>query len=480
MAEQRAISAASVLIKIGGEVIGWATGFRVTENNNLFPVDIMGQLRTARYEPVAKKFAGSFDYIHIGAEPLSRLRTGPNHLSVMMEDSDHAVINWTPLSMTLEDVNTAGEVQGVIEVYGWVPESRTWQISYGNVLTSNCFGYDTEVITANGIKPIGSLAGTTQRVLTSGGRWVEAPFRSFGEQQLYKLTLQRQGVEKVIYTTADHRWFAKDRRSTYRHLSYGEFKTTELRPEVHKLEYSFSHGVKHCAKPSPFGVAHGFTFGDGSTVRDGKTAQRVAVVGEKFHALAPYFSQCVAHPRPDINAMEYSGLPDFFRAKPSLLENTAYLYGWLAGYFAADGSVTNGQVTLSSVKKENIEFVRELCAVIGIGTYSLRDQTVVSNLTGRDHTMYALSLMRDTIPADFFLLPHHKESFLDNGGQDIPPRNWTVKQVEALDRREEVFCATVPAYGCFTLGDNILTGNCAFVCTDVRELPVQHSYTPGL
>jgi len=144
MAEQRAISAASVLIKIGGEVIGWATGFRVTENNNLFPVDIMGQLRTARYEPVAKKFAGSFDYVHIGAEPLSRLRTGGG-LSVMMEDSDHAVINWTPLSLTLEDVHSSGVVQGVIEVYGWVPESRTWQISYGNVLTSNCAFVCTDV-----------------------------------------------------------------------------------------------------------------------------------------------------------------------------------------------------------------------------------------------------------------------------------------------------------------------------------------------
>lgn len=43
---------------------------------------------------------------------------------------------------------------------------------------------------------------------------------------------------------------------------------------------------------------------------------------------------------------------------------------------------------------------------------------------------------------------------------------WTVSLVLPTDRTEEVYCATVPQFGCFTLEGNILTGNCAFVSTE--------------
>jgi hypothetical protein len=71
----------------------------------------------------------------------------------------------------------------------------------------NCFAYETEVITDQGVKKIGDIAGTDQYLLTREGIWVKAPIRSFGKQNLYKLTLMRQGVVKEIYTTENHRWF---------------------------------------------------------------------------------------------------------------------------------------------------------------------------------------------------------------------------------------------------------------------------------
>ena len=71
----------------------------------------------------------------------------------------------------------------------------------------NCFAYETEVITDQGIKKIGAITGTSQYLLTREGVWVKAPIRSFGRQKLFKLTLIRQGVLKEIYTTENHRWF---------------------------------------------------------------------------------------------------------------------------------------------------------------------------------------------------------------------------------------------------------------------------------
>lgn len=328
---------------------------------------------------------------------------------------------------------------------------------------NNCFASDTEIITAEGIKAIGPLAGTTQTLLTRNGAWVSAPIRSFGRQRLYKVVVMRQGVEKVIHTTADHRWFARDRRNTRRNAGYAEFKTTDLRPDVHHLQYVFGQGVKNNVTPSPFGIAHGFTYGDGRTTPGDRNANRVVLIGNKDANLHKFFSMCPESSRAD--GTEFGCIPNAFRELPSIKENKSYLYGWLAGYFAADGSVGHGQVTLSSARIENINFVRDVCAVLGIGTYAVREDTRVSNLTEREHTMFHITLMRDTLPEEFFLIPEHRTNFLDNGGGEIQRRHWVVKSVEATDRYEDVFCATVPETACFALADNILTGNCMFVST---------------
>jgi len=49
-------------------------------------------------------------------------------------------------------------------------------------------------------------------------------------------------------------------------------------------------------------------------------------------------------------------------------------------------------------------------------------------------------------------------------GPDVEP--WFVVSVKETGREEEVFCATVPQYGNFTLADGLLTGNCGFTSTE--------------
>jgi len=339
----------------------------------------------------------------------------------------------------------------------------------------NCFARDTEIITEQGVKQIGDLAGTTQRVLSRNGKWIEAPIRSFGTQQLWKLTLTRQGVDKVIYTTRDHRWFAKDRRKPYRDGGNAEFQTHQLRPGVHHLQYSFGKGIKDIPL-SPFGIAHGFTFGDGAVKRDPRNSNTAILCGAKDKALEKYFALC---PRRDYeNQVVFSAVPNAFKELPSINENTSYLAGWLAGYFAADGSCAkDGSVVIASVSRANIEFVRDVCARIGVGYYAIREETRVSNLTNRDHTMYTLALMRGTLPSEFFLLDKHRENFLAGDPEGTKKRYWTVKAVEETDRVEEVYCATVPGEAAFTLDGNILTGNCAFVSSNEIDSDFTRPFT---
>ena len=342
----------------------------------------------------------------------------------------------------------------------------------GGAGLNNCLAAETELITRDGTKKIGECAGTKQTVLTKGGAWVEAPVSSFGKQRLYRIRLTRQGVSKDVFATAGHRWFASDRRKAYRDGGHAEFTTLELRPNVHRLQYVFGNGSK-LTSPSAFGIAHGVVFGDGTTVSGDGNANYIVLCGEKNQELLRYFHGCPTSPAE--SGVRVGSIPNHFRERPALRENKSYLLGWLAGYFAADGSVsTDGQVTISSSRKEDLEFVRDVCYVLGIGTYSINEDDRVSNLTNERHIMYRMTLMRDTLNDEFFILRSHRERFSDNC--EVSSRYWTVDSVEETDRFEEVFCATVDGYGAFALADNILTGNCAFVSTDTIDTDPTYAF----
>src|SRR5690606_1163479 len=61
-----------------------------------------------------------------------------------------------------------------------------------------CLAGDTRVITRQGVREIKDLAGGSHTVLTTRGRWVEAPFYSFGEQPTLRIHLTRNGQKKII------------------------------------------------------------------------------------------------------------------------------------------------------------------------------------------------------------------------------------------------------------------------------------------
>jgi DNA primase len=317
----------------------------------------------------------------------------------------------------------------------------------------HCLAGETGVLTEDGVVPIRELAGRTVRVLTGDGGWVEAPFKSYGVQPLMRITLTRNGRIKELYATDEHRWFVPPGRLRQHRR---EVLTKDLMPGD-RLSHSFpmSKVLNPATKPSPFGMARGFVFGDGHRENAGSVA---VLVGEKDAQLAYLFHGHRSWR--DHRGTRFYGMPAYFKDEPpSLDEDPAYLLGWLAGYFAADGCVADdGDAILNSADSENLEYVRRLCTRLGIGTYGIAKQSR-PGISGVVSDIYNVRLMAKGLPESFFLLDQHLERFRANR-KKYERKRWIVQSVEWSERVEEVFCAEVPEAHNFTLEDNILTGNC--------------------
>lgn len=319
-----------------------------------------------------------------------------------------------------------------------------------------CLSGQTKVMTWDGIVPIRELAGGAHKLLTTGGVWVDAPIQSYGQDKVSRIHLTRNGVKRVVNATADHRWIIRtDRAGVYRESTTATLKSGS------RLAYAYPPlGMLMKAGPAPFGIAQGFVFGDGTQTESG--GAHVFFHGEKREMLR-YFPEARQWGSEELPAV--GRLPRFFRALPPLNEAPGYLYGWLAGYFAADGCVSkDGQVILSSAVKENLEYVATLASHLGIGVYGLKRQYRLGK--GREVTpLYHLTFINSTLTGDFFVREKHRERFeaVMTDGR-IERRGWVVDGIETTALREEVFCATVDRTHAFALDGNLLTGNC-FGCS---------------
>ncbi|HEY1524505.1 MAG TPA: CHC2 zinc finger domain-containing protein, partial [Solirubrobacteraceae bacterium] len=266
-----------------------------------------------------------------------------------------------------------------------------------------CLAGETRVLTWDGVRPIRELAGGTHRILGRKGNWVDAPFYSFGVQRLLRLTLSRNGVTKDIYATPEHRWFVRAGKSR---SSEREETTQTLRPGD-RLVSKFPGTRIRNTTPSPFGIAHGLTFGDGTRLGDGSMAQLDA---EKDAELLKWFP--VSTTAQQGRQLLVYHLPAFFKQPPPLTESVSYLYGWLAGYFAADGCVSeSGTLMLNCASRETLEHVRAVCTRLGIGTYGITEQVRVGFEGREPSSLFRIILASSDLTEQFFLLDKHRFRF---------------------------------------------------------------------
>ncbi|HET6152151.1 MAG TPA: DNA primase [Marmoricola sp.] len=314
----------------------------------------------------------------------------------------------------------------------------------------HCLAGETEVLTWEGPRPIRELAGGTHRILGARADWIDAPFKSYGVQPLLKITMTRNRQVKEIFATDQHRWFV---RSESKSRSRREVVTKDLKTGD-RLAYTYPRNSTKRTTPSPFGIAHGFTFGDGT--RNG-TGTMALICPPKDEAMLKWFPNSVTSASGDNLLVHH--LPRFFKDVPSLDESHPYLLGWLAGYFAADGCVAaDGTVILNSADRSHLEFVRTLCSRLGIATYGITTQRRMG-IHGVESDLHRVHLVNADLSFDFFLIDEHRRRF-EETEKKFARLGWVVQSIETTDRVEEVFCAEVEDGHAFTLADNILTGNC--------------------
>ena len=207
-----------------------------------------------------------------------------------------------------------------------------------------------------------------------------------------KLTLTRNGRTKVIHATDEHRWFVSSGKTR---TDRREVFTRNLKPGARLATCFPRPRVLHPAtRPSPFGIARGLVYGDGTRAGAGSVAN---LFGAKDAEFARYFEGCREW-RGD-GVTKYYGLPAYFKDElPSLDEDASYLLGWLAGYFAADGCVADdGGAVLNSADPTNLEYVRQLCTRLGVGTFGVAKQTR-KGINGALSDIYNVRFMTKGLP----------------------------------------------------------------------------------
>lgn len=341
-----------------------------------------------------------------------------------------------------------------------------------------CLTGGTEVVTREGVKPIRSLVGRHKLLvpqvgklggLMHRGKFQEVEVRSFGVQELWEIKLRRMKSTRVVRATADHRWFvtagpqwdamSKHVRVTKELVVGDRLRTLRAAPQVKEQIMLVA-------------VAQGFVFGDGSKSLKSERPAEVVFHGAKDKALLPYFaglrvqkilvrSERNGKPNGKKSALRIYGLPRFWKQLPPIMESRSFLLSWLAGYFAADGSVSKaGQAVLESASYDAIKFARDVAAVCGVG-YTAIQKRMRLGKGKKPSPLYRLCFRLADLPSWFFVMPHHRANALrqTRSTHDQP---WVVESVRRTSRKEEVFCAIVPGAQAFGLSEDLMTGNCPY------------------
>ena len=277
-----------------------------------------------------------------------------------------------------------------------------------------------------------------------------------------EVVLRRNRKTKVILATPEHRWFVLS--GTKKRDQHRVETTSTLLPN-HRL--ATLRLPRYYGDVSSESIRMGFVFGDGTILtKNGINYGMVSLWGTDLEAVSKHFDEIArgypATTEQGVVGMRYhSNMIGYHKNLPPLSADRDYLLGWLMGYFAADGSVsTDGQVTMTSHTLENLEHVRDVATMLGIGTYSITTRVGPHGYSEQPVATHTLGLVNSDLDSEFFLKSHHQNYFNECGARKTDRFFWTVVEVRPTTRVEEVYCAVVPDYGSFVLEDNVWVGNC--------------------
>ncbi|GBF05515.1 hypothetical protein DAERI_050024 [Deinococcus aerius] len=322
---------------------------------------------------------------------------------------------------------------------------------HGNVL--NCLQGDTLVETRQGQARIADLSGEVE-VLSQGGLYRTARFRSYGTQDLYRVLFENG---ETVEATAGHEWPVGKRGKS------GQYRKVTTLDLVGQFVPVLPTG-RRPARDEDFeaGVRHGVTYGDGSKNTNGHT-YHVQLFGAK-RPLAQHFGEFRVHDAvyAGREVTVAQGMRGELKALPDELSSDAYWYGFFCGLLATDGGVDDrGSAAIYQSDADELARLARQLVRFGVKAASVKlFRQADAGYGGKPG--YALRLIKQTLLPEDFLREDQRERFGRSLGGRALPRNARLRvlSVEPTGRREEVFCCEEPQTRTFVIQGGLLTGNC--------------------
>ena len=318
-----------------------------------------------------------------------------------------------------------------------------------NVTLSNCLSGETLILTAEyGLVAIGEIAGETVSVLDGNGTWVSAPINTFGEQPVAPVTLKGgyKGRErKTIYATAGHRWILEgDDESTTEYLDAGNVLKTVQREDI---PYTPAYQA---------GIRHGIIYGDGSQRPEGEVKLRLC--GAK-KSLAGYFNgwTMTTPPHADGDICVYLGREIGreldLKSLPVVGASAEYLTGFLRGWMATDGCVSQSRALISCGADE-ADWLKRYGPVAGMEVSCVTKLGDETNYGQRNKAIFNVHFHRWTMIPEDFVLEAHRDKF---EARSYP---WIVESVGMMGEAVPVYCPRVTTTDSVQLDLGVHTGQC--------------------
>jgi ribonucleoside-diphosphate reductase alpha chain len=320
---------------------------------------------------------------------------------------------------------------------------------------------DTSVETRDGKVRIRDLAGKTVEVLCQDGHYRAAEFKACGRQPLMEVEFTDG---QTFRASAQHEWVALNCcRSPVR------VPTRKLRKHYRVVRAVASRPPRDADFEE--GVRHGFTFGDGTSYYDGKRT-RAEFHGAKAPALLPYFSgqgnePCRAKDNTDL--VRISGLPEHYKQLPADASGASYWYGFVCGFFAADGTVNaqNGCCILCQSDEAALQAIAAQLPRIGMMPGPVRGYDYCTMTPARgdgeppqyEGRTHQLTLLKRFMTADDLLRPTHKENFERSARARQHGLSVGVAAIRETGIVDEVYAGYEPETRTFAIGNAVPTGS---------------------
>lgn len=312
----------------------------------------------------------------------------------------------------------------------------------------NCFAGDTKFITRDGIKTMFECLDQKIQVKCKDGQWRDATVKYFGTAQLSRVEFTNGSV---YWATDNHRWItlSESRKTEY-------VKTTE---EL-KVGDFIPYVVKNIdVEPDEDGIRHGFIFGDGAYGYN-HMSSIAYLCGDEIDYMKKYFEghkRYVRHLK-NIDVEVVLDYPEEYKSPVNIHETMNYLLGFLIGYIASDGCVSDdGDVGISSAKYDNLMLVKNICAVLGLRTKPITIESRYGYGTTKTN-LYRIRICRTNFKSEWLLNPRHRKNFESKPIKQI--YKTTVKRVTKTENYSDIFCVVEPETQTFVLDGYELTMNC--------------------